>query len=254
MPTPQRYHRKISPEGLVAIQQREGLRLSAYQDQAGVWTIGYGHTSGVTEGMKIGTQQADDYLKEDIRWAETTISANVRMPLDEDEFATLVSWAFNIGTHNVIESTLVRKLNTGDYGSVPSELMRWIKVRYPETGQLEDNPGLINRRTSEVEQWLQGTGDATLNPDPRPVPRGAVEPVFTGRADISKSRTMRGGAVAGAGTLAGSIVDAVEQVKPQVAETMTFLPAMKWVFVALVLIGIGAVIYARLDDHRKGAS
>jgi hypothetical protein len=64
---------------------------------------------------------------------------------------------------------------------------------------------------------------------------------------------MRGGAVAGAGTIAGSIMDAVEQVKPQLAETMTFLPAMKWVFVALVLVGIGAVIYARLDDHRKGS-
>jgi lysozyme len=251
MPTPQRIHRQISPAGLDAIKQREGLRLKAYQDQAGVWTIGYGHTGDVWEGNgQIDEAKAEALLKEDVRWAETTISANVQVALDDYEFAALVSWAFNVGTHNVIESTLVRRLNAGEYEAVPSELMRWIKITDPETGELVASQGLVNRRSMEVSQWHQGIGQPDLDTQP---PAGPIVPIQHGREDITKSRTMRGGAVAGAGTLAGSIMDAVEQVKPQLAETMTFLPAMKWVFVALVLVGIGAVIYARLDDHRKGS-
>ncbi len=56
-------NRKISENGLALIKRFEGLRLTAYQDSVGVWTIGYGHTSGVSEGQTITQTQADAYLR-----------------------------------------------------------------------------------------------------------------------------------------------------------------------------------------------
>jgi len=246
-----RIHRQIKHAGLAAIKQREGLRLRAYQDQADIWTIGYGHTGTVKRNDRISQIQATAYLKEDVHWAESVISASVQVPLNDDEFAALVSWAFNVGTHAVIESTLVRRLNAGDYASAASELMRWVKVTSPKTGKLVFNSGLQNRRISEVEQFTKGGARETR----ASIARGAsVAATPAGREDIAGSRTMRGAGVAGIGTVAGSVIEMVEQAKPQVAEAMWFLPAAKWVFIALVLIGIAAVIYARLDDHKKGES
>ena len=280
MPTPQRIHRQITKAGLEAIKRREGLRLNAYQDDAGVWTIGYGHTGDVWKGDVIDEGKAEDLLREDVKWAETTISASVQVPLKDHQFDALVSWAFNIGTGQTIDSTLVRRLNAGEFDAVPSELMRWVKVTSPTSGKKLFSQGLQNRRQSEVNQWMQANSNVQKSSSSKAVGRTkksssseavgqtkksssseavgqmgvglAPSPIPAGRVDISKSRTLRGGAVAGAGTIAGSVLEAVENAKPQVAEAMWFMPTLKWVFVGLVLVGLAAVIYARLDDYRKG--
>jgi len=246
MPSPKRIHRQITKAGLAEIKRREGLRLKAYQDDAGVWTIGYGHTGDVWKSDVIDEAKAESYLREDVRWAESTISASVQVPLNDQQFDALVSWSFNIGVGQTIDSTLVRRLNAGEYGAVPSELMRWVKITSPVSGKKLFSQGLANRRQSESAQWVQA------NPNIQGGVGLVQSPISAGRTDISKSRTLRGGAVAGAGTVAGSVLEAVENAKPQVAEAMWFMPALKWVFVGLVLVGIGAVIYARLDDYRKG--
>jgi len=143
--------RQISPESLEAIAQREGLRLDAYQDTGGTWTIGYGHTEGVKQGDKITQDQATAYLKSDVHAAEECVSSAVKVQLTDNQYGALVSFAYNIGCDAFCSSTLLKNLNTGDYAGVPAQMLRWVQVH-----GITDN-GLINRRNSEGGQWVKGS-------------------------------------------------------------------------------------------------
>nr|DAI37636.1 MAG TPA: Lysozyme [Bacteriophage sp.] len=94
-------NRKIGQAGLNLIKQFEGCRLTAYQCAAGVWTIGYGHTSGVKKGMTITQAQADAYLKQDCEKFEKYVNSAAYVPitesLNQNQFDALVSFAFNLG-------------------------------------------------------------------------------------------------------------------------------------------------------------
>ena len=98
-------NRKIGQAGLNLIKQFEGCRLSAYQCAAGVWTIGYGHTTGVKKGMTITQAQADTYLKQDCAKFENYVNSVSYVPitasLNQNQFDALVSFAFNCGAGNL---------------------------------------------------------------------------------------------------------------------------------------------------------
>ncbi|AGF74951.1 phage related lysozyme [Bartonella australis AUST/NH1] len=147
--------RKISKEGLELIKQWEGLRLQAYQDTAGVWTIGYGHTvkAGepfVQDGMKITQSQADTILRRDLKQFEKVVEQEVSCPLTDGQFTALVSFCYNIGTEAFRNSTLLKKLNKGHYEAVPAELQKWTKAG----GQRLQ--GLVHRRSAESGLWTKG--------------------------------------------------------------------------------------------------
>lgn len=140
--------RKTNKAGVDLIKRWEGLRLTSYLCPAHVWTIGYGHTVSARKGQTITEAQANDLLKEDLTKFERGVSNLINVPLDDNQFAALVSWAFNVGLGAVERSTLRRKLNAGDYESVPSELRRWNKAG----GKVLQ--GLVNRREDEIKLWL----------------------------------------------------------------------------------------------------
>src|ERR1700684_75545 len=81
-----RVYRKMNYTGQLVTEQFEGLSLTAYQDSRGVWTIGYGHTAGVTEGMTCTQAQAGAWLTEDIQWAVSVVQNEVTVPLTQGEF------------------------------------------------------------------------------------------------------------------------------------------------------------------------
>lgn len=90
---------KINEKGLEIIKYFEGCRLHAYKCPAGALTIGYGHTRGVKEGDIITQEQAEEYLKEDLKVYETHVSSfNDKYNWSSNEFSALVSFAFNIGS------------------------------------------------------------------------------------------------------------------------------------------------------------
>lgn len=90
---------KINEKGLEIIRSFEGCRLSAYRCSAGVLTIGYGHTSGVYEGMKITQEEAEDFLISDLRVFEHHVeNFNDKYNFTSNEFSALVSFAFNVGS------------------------------------------------------------------------------------------------------------------------------------------------------------
>lgn len=146
--------RQVNEAALALIQQWEGKRLLAYQDVAGVWTIGYGSTRNVRPGMRITDAEATDRLRQDLREAETAVSGAVTVDLNDNQFGALVSFVFNVGVGAFRGSTLLRKLNARDYEAVPGELAKWNKARVD--GVLRPVAGLSNRRAAEAGLWVRG--------------------------------------------------------------------------------------------------
>lgn len=131
------------------VREFEGLRLEAYLDTGGVWTIGYGHTGEeVRRGLTIGLAQAETWLTEDLREAEGYVSKLVKVGLTQNQFDALVSFVYNIGGTAFGYSTLLRKLNAGDYEGAANQLLRWNKDNGKVIG------GLTNRRKKERELFL----------------------------------------------------------------------------------------------------
>lgn len=134
---------QISKDGIDLIKQFEGLYLKAYRCPAGVPTIGYGHTAGVAVGQTITQQQADDYLRRDVRQFERAVARLVTVPLTQGQFDALVSFAFNLGEGALAQSTLLRLLNAGDYAGAAAQFDRWV---YASGKKLS---GLVKRRAAE---------------------------------------------------------------------------------------------------------
>lgn len=147
--------RQITALGLEKLKQWEGFKGQAYKDIGGLWTIGYGHTSAagapfVKERMTITEEEAEALLKRDIAACERVVEASVKVPLSDEQFSALVSFAYNVGADAFSKSNLLKKLNQGDYVSVPSELLKWTKVK----GKIVK--GLIARRSAEIGLWNKG--------------------------------------------------------------------------------------------------
>ena len=135
---------KISEEGKALIKKFEGCELEAYQCPAGVWTIGYGHTKGVQQGDIWSQANADEMLDIELEEFEGYINELVEVQLEQHQFDALVAWVYNLGAGNLISSTLLIKLNAGDYEDVPHEIQRWNKAG----GEVLE--GLIRRRKAEA--------------------------------------------------------------------------------------------------------
>jgi len=135
---------EISQEGISLIKKFEGCRLESYKCAAGVWTIGYGSTHGVTEGMVITHERAEALLLEDIDVYENEVNKAVTVDIDQCMFDALVSWTFNLGGANLNASTMLKVLNAKDFENVPEQIKRWNKAG----GKV--NEGLIRRREAEA--------------------------------------------------------------------------------------------------------
>lgn len=127
------------------IQRYEGLRLEAYYDGGGVATIGYGHTKDVVMGTTITQARADRFFREDIAWVKRAVDSTVKVKLNSNQVGALYSFVYNIGGSQWRTSTLLRKLNAGDYEGAANEFKRWNK----DNGKTVR--GLTNRRRHEAK-------------------------------------------------------------------------------------------------------
>ena len=130
----------ISDKGIYAIKKFEGCELIAYQDAVGVWTIGYGHTKGVSEGDIISSAQAEALLLKELKEYENYVHELVEVPLHQYQFDALVSWTYNLGPTNLKSSTMLKVLNEGKYNEVPDQMRRWNRAG----GKVLE--GLVKRR------------------------------------------------------------------------------------------------------------
>lgn len=131
------------------IAQWEGCELAAYQCSAGVWTIGYGHTKGVSPGDVCTEAQAKQWLQEDLQETVQALAHYINVPVSEGEFIALTSLAFNVGVTRLTRSKLLLKLNQGNREGASLEFLDFDLAN----GKRID--GLTRRRKSEYELFLK---------------------------------------------------------------------------------------------------
>lgn len=141
--------RMVNDAGVALVREFEGCRLDAYRCPAGIPTIGYGATGpDIRMGMKWTQEEADERLAEDLARFAEGVERLVLVDLTDNQFAALVSFAYNVGLGALAGSTLLRELNAGDYEGAADQFPRWSK------GGGRVLPGLVRRRAAERDLFL----------------------------------------------------------------------------------------------------
>ncbi len=177
---------KTSAQGRALIRACEDCRLTAYRDAVNVWTIGVGHTTAagapaVTAGMTITDAQAGSILANDLAACERDVARLVTVPLNQGQFDAMASWVFNLGAGNLSKSTLLNRLNAGDYAAAADEILKWNRAG----GKVLN--GLTKRRKAEklmfegkTDEALRLVGATVAMPAPSDVepvpPKPAIHP------------------------------------------------------------------------------
>lgn len=137
---------KTSQTGIDLIKKFEGCRLDAYKCPAGVWTIGYGHTVGVTAGQKISSEQAEAYLRADLDKYEKKVEKYAdRYRWSQNEFDAMVSFAYNLGSIDKLTANGIRSKTV-----IAEKILLYNKAGGKVLA------GLTRRRQAERELFLAG--------------------------------------------------------------------------------------------------
>lgn len=221
--------RKVNKETVDLIKRWEGFRAEPYKCPAGVDTIGYGHTttkSLMKRGTKITEARAEKLLRSDLAIYEKAISEMVEVDLTDGQYGALVSWCFNVGVGAAQRSTLIRKLNAGDYDSVPRELARWNKIGNSVSS------GLANRRAAEGGLWARGSFVSSTTGE-------EIVEATAGLAGAVSSNTAKGAVTVATISAAGT---ALSQLEPVIAVMGGMSP---WFAGVLILAALASVIIWR---------
>ena len=131
------------------IQSFESCRLESYEDEGGVWTIGWGATGhDIIEGLVWTQEQANERFVDDLLVkAETPVNSLVKVDLTPNQFSALCAFCFNVGSGHFAKSSALALLNQGNYDDVPAHLSLWDEV------DGVPSKGLIRRRAAECALW-----------------------------------------------------------------------------------------------------
>ncbi len=133
-----------SPSCVELVKRFEGFRAKPYLCPAGVPTIGYGHTEGVSlADPPITREAAAALLEKDLTVFAAGVARMLAVPVTQNQFDALVSFAYNVGLGNLQQSTLLRRVNAGDHAGAAREFSKWTKAKGVEL------PGLVQRRAAE---------------------------------------------------------------------------------------------------------
>lgn len=151
----------VSERGLKLIESFEGLRLKAYKDIAGVWTIGYGSTryengKSILPGDKLSdVNKAELLLLNTLKTYVDAVNKSVKVILNINQFDALVSLTYNVGVGVMRKSTLITKLNLGKYHGAADQFLVWNKITDPKTGTKVISSTLTKRREKERALFLK---------------------------------------------------------------------------------------------------
>lgn len=145
--------------GIDFIKEMEGFRGTPYQDEGGVWTIGFGHTKGVTEQSDpISGSQAETLLRQDIAEAVKTVDRLVKIALNQNQSTALVDFCFNEGSERFLNSTLLERVNAGDFRGAFKEFSRWVYYHKRSADGSEASAtvsqALVKRRAAEAALFV----------------------------------------------------------------------------------------------------
>lgn len=243
---------KMSPEGLAFLKAREALRLTAYLDSAGVWTIGWGHTgTDVHAGQTVTEAEALVLLEVDVEVCTDRMKLALTREPTQHQFDAMACLAFNIGGAAFAKSTVCKQFNAGDEIAAANAFGLWIKYTDPVTKKKLDSPGLIKRRALEKAMFLEGT---------------TVEPTIAAPAaqatTLAESGTVQGGTIATVAGAASGVAAAVNYAQdflmqqPWIGSTAQFIvahyPKLAGALAVAMMIAGGYVLWRRYDDRAKG--
>lgn len=241
----------VSQRGRDQIKQFEGCRLDAYRDQAGVATIGYGHTQAVALGLKITQEEAEQYFEKDVADFAMRVRACLTREPSQEQFDALCSLAFNIGVGAFKGSTVWRQFNAADDIAAANAFGLWNKMRVD--GKLVESPGLTRRRATEKALYLEGVAQESPH---------ALAEVVPEEKPLQASGTLTGAKVGtAAGVLTGitALVDQVQQTAmnlPWLGDIARFMvanqPKLVGVFALSALGAIGYMAWRRIHDREQG--
>ena len=197
---------RTSENGIALIKRWEGLELESYQDIAGVWTIGYGHTETAGPNQKISEREAEELLKRDLEPRERAVGDLTSVPLNQNEFDALVSFVYNVGVGAYRNSTARKRLNRGDRVGA-AEALTWFN-KATIGGVLREVNGLKRRRAAEQALFLTPVNPPIVN-DPKKVSENTrITPIEDAprRESLGDSRTVQGAVVAGGAGAAASTI------------------------------------------------
>ena len=138
---------EYSRKGEQLTENFEGVRLTAYQDQVGRWTIGYGHTLNVQPGQTCTQAQADAWLALDMSWAEMIVNDYVHISITQGEYDAMVDFTFNLGAGSFEHSTLLILVNQGKFAEAANEFEKW------DLAGGKVVAGLLRRRQAEEQEF-----------------------------------------------------------------------------------------------------
>lgn len=171
--------RELTPRGEAALKVSEGSIEYVYDDAVfptrmwkptepvrGYLTAGVGHLLKPAEikqwaGKIIPQSVRDKWQDDDTDDAEGDVQRLVAVPLNDNQNDALILFRYNVGEGGFAGSTLLKKLNAGDYDAVPTELKKWVKTKI--NGKRVTSKGLIKRRNDEINMWLGGAVPAARN-------------------------------------------------------------------------------------------
>lgn len=171
--------RRIGAAGIALIEEFEGFSPTWYSDPVGVWTVCFGHTDAAgppyhkdTRNKVFSKAEGREILARDVQKYADAITKLVEVPLNQNQFDALTSWCYNVGPGAVAKSTLIKRLNAGDYAAVPGELAKWNKAGGKTL------KGLTRRRAAEAALWSRPvTGEPSPAPAPQPAPAAKSGPL-----------------------------------------------------------------------------
>jgi len=254
--------RRVAQVGIELIKAYEGLgdgdpstvNLDPYLCPAGIWTIGWGHTIVDPKTGKrltkanctkeeafalypggITREEAELLLNEDLKPREEVVQRLVRVELNDNQFAALVSFVYNVGAPAFQISKLLKKLNAGDFGGAVAEFPKWNKIT-TENGKVE-NKGLTNRREAERMRF--------------------VTPLFKAPIPVSKTPEGQGQILASVGIVGSALsemTDSVGVAYTQLHSLGIEIEYIKFAFVALTLFGVAYTFYSRVKARNDKGS
>lgn len=236
---------RMSEGGLDNLLKKfEGCRLKAYRCPAGILTVGYGHTSAagglsVKEGMTISQAKAEELLRDDLGKYEQPVMELVKVELTQNQFDVLVDFAYNAGVGNLKNSTLLKKVNAGDFDAVPDELMKWTK------GGGKVLPGLVRRRQAESAWWSAHQDHPHDHQDHRAEPD--IVPVKTIAESKQANSAIAVGALGGLGA-AKEVMAQAQDASDTFEQLLGLLKNTNFV-IMLAIVGLGAAIWYWRNKH-----
>ena len=230
---------KLSPSGLALLKRFEGFREHAYQDVAGVWTIGYGFTRGVRPGDRMSIELADARLLRELLPYESAVTAACTRPSTQPQFDAMVLLCYNIGIAGFKRSTVLKAHNRGDTAAASRAFGLWNK----SGGKVVQ--GLVNRRAQEAALYLTPVpGDVhQLDPQPRAVDAESA---------LHASPINRAATAVGATAALSAVADTVSTV----AGIKTSIESLGAWVVPLLLVAVvglcGYIVWQRLQQRKGG--